>query len=129
MQRLITILFCFLLFSCHGQEKSSISKTSSQADTTTLFKKEIPTYKNGEVDLFYQLKKQKEKQLKLDSLESGFDSLEIRIWYDYALLINRELIVIKRANGKWSAEKYEMVVHTKNKELIYPEELQKKIHK
>lgn len=110
MQRLFIIFFCVLLFSCSGQDNSSVSKLSSQVDTATSFKKEIPTYKNGGVDLFYELKKQKEKQLKLDSLESGFDSLQIRIWYDYALLINRELIIIQRTKGKWTADRYEMVV-------------------
>ncbi|MDI9868957.1 hypothetical protein [Flectobacillus roseus] len=110
MQRLIIIFLCAFITSCSGQDNSSISKKSSQVNTATSFKKEIPTYKNGGVDLFYELKKQKEKQLNLDSLESGFDSLQIRIWYDYALLINRELIVIKRTNGKWSAEHYQMAV-------------------
>jgi hypothetical protein len=110
MQKLSFILFSVLLFSCKGQKKPSQLEPSSQEDTVTSFKREIPSYKDGEVDLFYTLKKQKEKQLKLDSLESGFDSLQIRIWYDYALLINRELIVIKRANGKWSAEHHEMIV-------------------
>ena len=110
MQKLIIIFLSILLFSCDGKDNSSISKPSSKVDTTTIFKKEIPTYKIGGVDLFYELKKQKEKQLKLDSLESGFDSLQIRIWYDYALLTNRELIVIKRTNHKWTADHYEMIV-------------------
>jgi hypothetical protein len=109
MQRLIIILFGAILFSCNGQDNSSIPKPSAKVDSTA-FKNEIPTYKDGGVDLFYKVKKQKEQQLKLDSLESGFDSLQIRIWYDYALLINRDLIVIKRTNGKWSADHYEMVV-------------------
>ena len=121
MQKLIIIFFCILLFSCNGRGNSSISKPSPKVDTTTIFKKEIPTYKIGGVDLFYELKKQKEKQLKLDSLESGFDSLQIRIWYHDALLINRELIVIKRTNQKWTADHYEMIVEWdvyKNTETI-----------
>ena len=47
--------------------------------------------------------------------------MQIRIWYEYELLIDRELIVIKRANGKWSADHYEMIVHWdpfKNTETI-----------
>lgn len=73
------------------------------------FKKEIPVF-DGIPDLFYALKKQKEKQLNLDSLESGYDSLQIRIWYDYALIKDQELIVIRRTNGQWSAAHYEMIV-------------------
>jgi len=108
MERLI-ILFFVILFSCNRQDNSIISSHSKVVDATT-FKKEIPTYDDRRFDLFYTLKKQKEKQLNLDSLESGFDSLQIRIWYEYALLTNSELIVIKQTNGKWSAYHYEMTV-------------------
>ena len=110
MQRLIIFLCSITLLSCNGQDSSSTSSPSTKVDSA-LFKKEIPTYKDGGVDLFYTLKKQKERQLQLDSLESGYDSLQIRVWYDYALFTNRDLIVIKRTNGKWSADRYEMIVH------------------
>jgi hypothetical protein len=109
MQKLITIVLCVSHFSCIEQNSFSISEPSVKVDTPD-FKKEIPTYKNGGVDLFYVRKKQREHQLRLDSIESGFDSLQIRIWYDYALLVNRELIVVKRTNGKWSGHHYEIVV-------------------
>ena len=45
------------------------------------FIKEIPTFGDGKPDLFYRLSQQKAKQLKLENLENGYDSLQIRIWY------------------------------------------------
>jgi hypothetical protein len=110
MQKLSSIFFCTLLLSCKEQENAPIQNFPSKIDTAVSFQKEIPTYEDGGVSIFYELKKQKEKQLKLDSLELGFDSLQIRIWYDYALLTNRELIVIKRTNGKWAADHYNLEV-------------------
>lgn len=109
MQKLI--IFIYLVLT--AAQKSSaffISTPSNFSDTVTPFKKEIPTF-NGSFDLFYKLKKQKEDQLKLDSLESGFDSLQIRIWYDYALFQSKDLIIIKRTKGKWTAEYFEMIVN------------------
>jgi hypothetical protein len=89
MQKLIPLLFVFFIFSCHQQ-----------------FKKEIPIRENGS----YDLKKQKEKQLQLDSLESGFNSLQIRIWHDYSLVTKRELIIIKKVKDQWTGKYYDMKV-------------------
>jgi hypothetical protein len=69
------------------------------ADTV---KKEIPTDQKGRPSLFYQLDKQKATQLGLEPIESGFDSLEIRIWLDYSLAWNKPLIILTRKNGEWS---------------------------
>ena len=63
---------------------------------------------NGRVDMWYGIKNHNEKLLKLESLESGFDSLQIRIWYEYSLVYDRDLIIIKRTDGIWSAKHYEM---------------------
>jgi hypothetical protein len=106
MQKISSIIIALGIFltSCNGQEKV-INSTSTNTDT---LKKEIPTYKDGTEDLFYKLKQQKATQLRLDSLESGYDSLQIRIWYDYALLTQRDLVIIKQTNGKWSGEFYEL---------------------
>jgi hypothetical protein len=98
----ITILF---FASCKGQTHSSNSPIVF-VDTTKPFKKEIPTYKNGSVDLFYELAKTKRKQLGLDSLENGFDNLQIRVWYDFALVRERKLVVIINRDTTWAATVY-----------------------
>ncbi|MCO4294069.1 hypothetical protein NF867_14475 [Solitalea sp. MAHUQ-68] len=96
----ILIILLSFLTPCSGQTSTN----------TTKFKKEIPTWKNGEEDLFYKLTQQKVKQLKIDSLQSGYDSLQIRIWYDYSLMTLRKLLVIKRTNNTWTATSYTMTV-------------------
>jgi hypothetical protein len=107
--RQILLFYCIILLSCNSKEDSS-TINSPQEQKTMKFIKEIPVYKDGQEDLFYKLKKQKKKHLKLDNIEDGYDSLQIRIWYDYALLENQDLVVIKCSNGKWEGIYDEMIV-------------------
>lgn len=79
-------------------------------DTTKPFKKEIPTYRDGGVDIFYALAKAKQKQLGLDSLENGFHNLQIRVWYDFALVRERKLVVITNKDTNWTATVYDLQV-------------------
>lgn len=77
---------------------------------TVRFYREIPVYKSGDTSLFYRIPKQHVKQLKLDQLENGFDSLEIRIWYNYSFISNRNVLIIKRQGGEWTATAFKMEV-------------------
>ena len=101
MKHLTTIILYATFFtSCLGQTNSD----------TTKFTKEIPTWRNGEPDLFYKLTQQKVKQLNIDSLQNGYDSLQIRIWYDYSLINLRKLLILKRTNSIWTATANSMTV-------------------
>ena len=101
MRPLLQIIFCLIfLWSCNGRETS----------TENTFIKDIPVRDDSLPDLFYELTRQKIDQLKLDDLEKGFDSLQIRIWYNYSLLDYRELVIIKRKDGKWTGNHYIMKV-------------------
>src|SRR5688572_18309248 len=85
--------------------------TSGQAiNDTTKFKSEIPTWGDGRPDLFFSLTQQKVKQLSLENLQDGFDSLQLRIWYDYSLFDLRELLIISRSNSIWTASIYTLTV-------------------
>jgi hypothetical protein len=107
MQKLISFFLLVSLVSCAEQDPVPVSESFKQTDTIQPFKKEIPTL-FGKVDMWYDIKNQKEQLLKLDSLESGFDSLQIRIWYEYALVLYRDLIIIKCTNNVWIARHYHM---------------------
>lgn len=101
------ILFVFTC--CQGQTNSNSS--SSFIDTTKSFKREIPTYINGHFDIFYELAKTKQKQLGLDSIENGFNDLQLRVWYDFSLVRERKLVIITNKNSTWTATVYELQVH------------------
>jgi hypothetical protein len=99
--RFLTIIILLTTFlTTSGQTRSD----------TTKFKSEIPTWRDGRPDLFFSLAQQKGKQLSLQSLESGFDSLQIRIWYDYSLFTQRDLLIISRTNSSWTAFIYNLTV-------------------
>ncbi|MEZ5043302.1 MAG: hypothetical protein R2828_25625 [Saprospiraceae bacterium] len=94
----IKLILILIICGCNGQSKQ----------IETEIKKEIPTWNDGEVDLFYKLIKQKREQLKLRDLEEGFDSLQIRIWIDYSLIDFRELYTFEYQNNKWTGVYYFM---------------------
>jgi len=102
-------LIVFSLAACNGRTKSG-EQPATFVDTTMPFKKEIPTYPGGGVDIFYELAKAKQKQLGLDNLESGFDNLQIRIWYEFSLVRERKLVVITNGDTYWKATIYNLQV-------------------
>jgi hypothetical protein len=111
MRQVIFILTItlFSFISCEGQALSN--STTVFVDTTKPFKKEIPKYQNGTVSIFYELAKAKQNQLGLDSIENGFENLQIRVWYDFALVRERKLVVIKNEGTNWTATVYYLQVN------------------
>jgi len=100
MRFLTTIILLTIFLTTQGQ---------TNGDTTN-FISEIPTWGDGRPDLFFSLDQQKGKQLSLEDLQTGFDSLQIRIWYDYSLFSFRELLVISRTSSTWTASIYTLTV-------------------
>jgi hypothetical protein len=100
MRFFTTIVLLTTFLAASGQAISDTSK----------FKSEIPTWGDGRPDLFFSLTQQKVQQLSLGNLQTGFDSLQIRIWYDYSLIKLRELLVISRTNSSWTASAYSLTV-------------------
>jgi hypothetical protein len=101
-----------------------------KGQTTDTVKKEIPHDRRGRPVYTYRADHQKAEQLGLYPLESGFDSLEIRIWLDYSLAVNKQLIVLTRKDGHWKGrfitmaikqnlrEDSELVVHSSSEAVV-----------
>jgi hypothetical protein len=81
-----------------------ITKVQSQST----FLKEIPLEKygrnKGHLDFMYQYLREEALELNLDSLEFGFDSLQIRIWLGHSLAIKCNVVILKRSNDKWAGQ-------------------------
>ena len=102
------IFLCVLvLASCKGRVKSNqqenINKIRQQVSM------DIRTDTSNIWSSFHNVR-QLSKQLNLKSPEEGFDSLQIRIWFDYSLAKKKHLIIIEQQNNKWNGRLYEMNV-------------------
>jgi len=101
----VTLILCSLLIitSCVSERKNLFSFEAANSTSTD------------------DITSQKINQLGIGNLKNGFDSLQIRIWYDYSLLKNRDLVIIQLKKGKWLGFHYSMVVDwdpLKNTETI-----------
>ncbi|HWB93112.1 MAG TPA: hypothetical protein VG605_14720 [Puia sp.] len=87
------------------------ARSQNQMDTgkISVFERQIPKLKNGQAPAYYRNKAPIENMMGLRSLEKGFDSLQIRIWYGYARTDTGQLFIFSRKDGKWSAELYNFV--------------------
>ena len=110
--KILIVAYCLcliFLFSFDGQE-NGILQNVFQGEPTDTVKREIPLDPKGRPYLSYVFVKQKANQLNLDSIELGYDSLQLRIWFDYSLAKSRHLIIIRRKDGKWDCRLYKMLV-------------------
>jgi len=117
--RYISFYFiCSLILCCNSNPNH---------DSRVLFKKEIPTYEGS--SLFADLKDTRDS-LKLDTLENGFDSLEIRLWFSYANSLNQQVLVIRNKKGLWDGEYWEYLpqVDQMRTRVLYIESSVKKIN-
>lgn len=104
---LVLTAFTLLLYiySCKGNQKKSMATNSSVTDTVT---KDIPKRSDGTPFSVYSKLKELEKIGDFPSLEVGFDSLQIRIWYSASFCDSVQLITLKKINSYWSAELYSL---------------------
>lgn len=73
------------------------------------FHKEIPHYKSGEIISYYSTIKKYENIFKLDTIENGFDSLQIRIWYHYPKFRTpKNVFILKKQNNTWTTMLYSL---------------------
>ena len=105
----IAVCIMELVVSCNGQTESNEFKENRKLADTVV--KDIPLNKKGRPSSYYQNKSNVENKLGLKSLENGFDSLQIRLWYGYAFKDSSQLVVLRNSNGKWTSELFTLVYH------------------
>lgn len=110
--RIWLLLLTVLVFlrSCKEEDDSATSnpyaaKILAQLNPTDTFLYYSGKSNNKRIDsTIKQDKADRERWLNLQSIERGFDSVQIRIWYGCAILGNDRLIVLANANHSWRAE-------------------------
>lgn len=98
-----------LMISCETNRNKSTNydlKNNQSRDTVV---KDIPMDKNGKPRSYYKNKEVVEKIIGLESLENGFDSIQIRIWHGYAFNDTSQLIVFKKNQGNWFGEFFTLI--------------------
>jgi hypothetical protein len=108
MKKIECISICFLIlsfqFACSNTEQKSNLNTDSSKSTRVL--KKIP--KRNQTDAFRTLKSKIEEHIGLHSIENGFKTEEMRIWF--ANSSNKEqLVILRNLEGKWTAELYSLI--------------------
>lgn len=87
---------CFLIILvCEGRAQNN---TSPNTADTTVFERDI-----GKADFHEHLIWARNYLGKLDTLENGFSTLQIRLWYEFDRPSDRQIVVIKRTSH-WEAE-------------------------
>jgi hypothetical protein len=103
----IAILCVIALASCQGQEKSN--RQEIETNDKQSVSEDIRTDTADIWNSFHEVR-QLASQLNLGLVEDGFDSLQIRVWFDYSMAKKRHLIIIQRKNNRWSGYLYDMNV-------------------
>jgi len=58
----------------------------------------------GQTDPFYEYINKNALTLQLDSLEAGYDFLQIRIWLGHSMAIVNHVVILKCKNQKWDGQ-------------------------
>jgi hypothetical protein len=111
---LVVIIFSIWeLISSLNLKANNLQQRFDRMSDTVI--KEIPLDRKGRPSMLYESIKLIAFKMNLDTLENGFDSLQIRLWYGYAKTDSGQLVVLKRLNHKWTAELFLLVYHLSEK--------------
>jgi hypothetical protein len=110
-QSLIIVGMCSIRFYCPPFINESRHLNIIRKEKCDTVIKDIPVDSNGQPKMFFLLKRIIERKIDLPTLENGFDSLQIRIWYGQAFSDSLQLIVFKHSKARWSAQLYNMFYH------------------
>jgi len=102
------IIITSLLVSCKGELWQSPETRYVNRQPLENFIKEVPVEVDGRwqgnEDRFYQLVNKRAYELQLDSLEGGYDSLQIRIWLGHSMALKRQVVVLKTKGQVWKGQ-------------------------
>jgi hypothetical protein len=103
--RLHYCLFVLLLyiFSCESNNSAERISTKPEQATDSVIK-EIPKDEKGRYIFLFQECQDIATKMKLESLENGFDSLRIRLWFFAGMNSNTEVLDFRVAAGKTIGE-------------------------
>lgn len=86
---------------------------------------EIPVDEKGNFVFLFNVVKKYNKLLDLPSLETGYDSLELRIWCNYGNLKKTHLIIVSNQAGKWDGTLFRLLIDKKNDTSYFLEKKKK----
>lgn len=99
LKTFVTVLF-FTITSCSG----NIDEVQPETVDTAVFRSEIPKDDNGKRSVLFERMIWTRNFLGgLDSLETGYPTLQFRLWYEYARATGSHIVVIKQEED-WIAE-------------------------
>lgn len=103
--QILHVLTLFLLItSCNNDcGKPGLSHNSNAQE----FAKIIPKPRNGGINYSYKMIQEYTKQAKLDTIENGFDSLFIRVWYHSSDTVR--VLDLKNKDGGWKGKIHKII--------------------
>jgi hypothetical protein len=85
-------------------------RCGTRSNQPTIFIRDIPDFKNGHSLRLEGLSHSRDS-LQLDTLEYGYDSIQIRLWVTYAIKDTFQIVSIKRHKNQWSGVYCETALH------------------
>lgn len=115
--QVIIILICGMASASCNNPCTSYNDAKKSKQPVT---KDIRTDTTSFWNEFHNVR-QLSRQLKLNPVDKGFDSLQIRVWFSHSLGKRKHLVIIERQNCEWKGRLYEMevgYVNTLNYNLV-----------
>lgn len=114
----IYTVIIMLCISCMRKDDDTAAMVRLLNTSDTFYKEMPPRVKHLDT-IYYQLFKEEERQIGLESIENGFDSLQLRIWYGGPVCGDRVIVLIHN-NKKWSAKVIDINREIKGMGQRYP---------